>query len=1008
MKKRLLSLLVIFAALIAFIPETCADSDKITLIVEVNGDAALETAEAVLMGASEYNETDAAASYTYQLMSVQEKVQSDIKSRVDNNAEAGYTYTNVFNGFSVTVDKADIDKIKNIPNVENVYVAGSHRYIEPAEEEDISPFSDDGEESLFDNCCQMMNVPYMHELGYKGQGQAIAVIDSELDVNHEFFSSPIESPKYSKADIADLISEKNLNVSVSANRVWRSDKIPFAYSYGNNNADVYSTFLVHGSHVCGIAAGKNGSRKDGTTFSGVAPEAQIIFMGILRDSENLPDDAIIAAIDDASKMDIAAINMSLGADFAFQNSDLGSLFETVISAAVNAGIEVCVAAGNAGGLFPAPDAVDSSASGLPAVISGATSVAAAYGSTGKICSFSSWGTNTSLELKPEITAPGGSIYSSVPDDKYAVYSGTSMAAPHMTGAAALMRQYIEENYQSDNPAGFIENLIMTGAQKIWKNESEQILYSPRNQGAGLIDLKAAATTPVILLGADGKTKISLKDKLTDTFQIEFTAENLTDTDVNYDTVELFLMTDSYAYNSTYGNVVSGLKNLSFTSSDMPESITVPANSEKEISFTVQLDSEETAENLEVFTNGFYIDGFVELSDSADTVPVISIPYTGFYGDWTDAPAFDKPYYQGGRLKETFLGSESDKCVCSNITLLRCAALGKNQILETLIADKTVKKTDVADYDEYESESYAGISPNGDGDFDFLCVGVVPERPVENCAVRIENSAGEIMDVRAEANTNDEFGVLKIDGEEINAPSDKYDKYLINCTEYNDLRSLPDGDYTVYVSGNLPYDGANCEEISMKFYVDTSAPEITYKEIREENGKTYLDLSISDNRYVMGVIAEGENADGTVFEQAAYTKAVKTGDVSMDITGADISTLEITALDYAYNKYECKAAGDITAAMPQKPVLNENSIDMSFDISNKTFKTVTADIIAAVYDEYGVLKAVSFKRNEVIPEGESTQRFNFESGLAGKTVKVMIFNSVENMKPLGLGEVFSLD
>ena len=88
-----------------------ADNEKVTLIVEVRGDAALETDEAVLMGAAEYNETDASVQQTEKILSVQEKVKSDIKNKVNKKAEFGFTYTNVLNGFSVTVNKSDIEKI---------------------------------------------------------------------------------------------------------------------------------------------------------------------------------------------------------------------------------------------------------------------------------------------------------------------------------------------------------------------------------------------------------------------------------------------------------------------------------------------------------------------------------------------------------------------------------------------------------------------------------------------------------------------------------------------------------------------------------------------------------------------------------------------------------------------------------------------------------------------------------------------------------------------------------
>ncbi len=522
MLKRILCLLVISAMITAVITasgfDENTDNEKVTLIVEVNGEAALETDEAVLMGAAEYNETDEAAQQTEKILSIQESVQKDIKNKVNKKVNFGFTYTNVLNGFSVTVNKSDIEKIKALPNVKDVHISQTHKLIKPAEpieDTTIELFTDSSEKSAYENCCEMINVPYMHSLGYDGQGQAIAIIDTELDVNHEFFSSPIENPKYSKSDIANIIKEKHLNADISANQVWRSDKIPFAYNYTYKNADVYNnvSWLIHGSHTTGTAAGKNGTRKGGTKFSSVAPETQIIFMGTVgRDDEEdqLNDDAVFAALDDASKMDIAAINMSFGYDYVYTSE----LYKQIITTGVNAGIVMSAAAGNSSRYNYGIDTPDYSATGIPANISTATTVASVNSKTRKMSGFSSWGTNVSLELKPEITAPGDNIYSSFPNDEYRTASGTSASAPHITGAAALLRQYIETNYQGkyENPAKFIENLMMSSAQILYYDEENRIPYSPRNQGAGVIDLKSAAATPVILKGDSEKTKISLKDK----------------------------------------------------------------------------------------------------------------------------------------------------------------------------------------------------------------------------------------------------------------------------------------------------------------------------------------------------------------------------------------------------------------------------------------------------------------------------------------------------------------
>lgn len=1009
------------------------ERDEVTLIVEVEGEAALETPEAVSMGASDYNETDESKRHTERILSVQERVKSDIKNKVDRKAEFGFSYTNVMNGFSVTADKSDIEKIKALPNVENVYISQSCEYIEPIEQEnnaEIGLFSceystKDIESQTLENCCEMINVQCMHENGYMGQGQAVVIIDSELNVNHEMFTSSIENPKYSKSDIEQMLEEKKLNVNIDANQLYQSDKVPFAYNYSDNNSDVTHDFWnIHGTLVSGVAAGKNGTLPNGNKYSGVAPESQIIFMGITdKENRNISEDVILVAIDDASKIDVAAINMSLGKDYVFYHGNWGTMIEKSINTAVNAGIMVSAAAGNAGRV-PSVDTEmpDRSEIGKPAGVSAATTVASSksdmfwkrifdggswewiYNSAAEkgMYSNSSYGADVTLELKPEITAPGCDIYAPYPGsfNEYAVLSGTSLSAPHIAGAAALMRQYIEEKYTGkyDNPAKFIENLIMTSAKIIRKNETDTP-YSPRQQGAGLLDLKAAVTTPVILTGNDGKSKISLKDKLSDTFQIEFTAKNFTDNDIIYDTITPLVFTDDYI-GSPDKNVLNGSRDLKFTALNKPENVIVPANGEAIIRFTVKLDSEETAENLNVFTNGFFIDGFVELSDSNGELPTISIPYTGFYGDWTEVSAFNKPYYQNGSAN-TFLGSNIAEDSTGRLYL------GQNQILSRDFTNA-----------EYHAEEYAGISPNGDGNFDLLRVSIEPQRTMSDCNIWIENTSNEVVKTTKK-------------------PNAKFDKLTRNCEEF-DMLGLPDGDYTVYVSGQLAYEGAKTEEISMKFYVDTEAPKVIKKEVRYEDDVTRLNLSISDNRYVMGVKIEGKNTDNTDFKQLIYTKAGKTSDMSIDITDANISTLKITVLDYAYNKYECNPIdaptpspsitpssspeptstvrpvntetpeNEIVVTMPYEPLIGTSSAAVMFDIENNTENEVSADIVAAVYDADGILKAVSVNRNETFPKGKSSEVFNFDGKFSGKTIKVIIFDGLESMKPLGYGECFDIE
>lgn len=158
--------------------------------------------------------------------------------------------------------------------------------------------------------------------------------------------------------------------------------------------------------------------------------------------------------------------------------------------------------------------------------------------------FSSWGAAPDLTLKPEITGVGGSIYSSVDPaisgSNYGYMSGTSMATPQITGAMAVLIQYLEENYPEITGAQqrrVAANLLMSTANPVMY--SETLEYSPRLQGAGLADLVKATTTPVYFSNPDAKetrAKVEFGDDPDKNGEYEFSFEitNLSDNTVTYE------------------------------------------------------------------------------------------------------------------------------------------------------------------------------------------------------------------------------------------------------------------------------------------------------------------------------------------------------------------------------------------------------------------------------------------------------------------------------------------
>ena len=159
-------------------------------------------------------------------------------------------------------------------------------------------------------------------------------------------------------------------------------------------------------------------------------------------------------------------------------------------------------------------------------------------------SFSSWGVPGDLSIKPEITAPGGGIFSldgtnkttsgdlSGGSDKYILMSGTSMAAPQMAGIGALVKQAIERRGISQkglSDRALAQSLMMSTATPLTDEYDDY--YSVLQQGAGLVnaDAATAADSYVQVKGQDdGKVKVELGDDpaKTGTYSFTFTIQNL--------------------------------------------------------------------------------------------------------------------------------------------------------------------------------------------------------------------------------------------------------------------------------------------------------------------------------------------------------------------------------------------------------------------------------------------------------------------------------------------------
>ena len=178
-------------------------------------------------------------------------------------------------------------------------------------------------------------------------------------------------------------------------------------------------------------------------------------------------------------------------------------------------------------------------------VSGKMSTSTGSSGSYTMSDFSSWGVPSDLSMKPEITAPGGNIYSVngavAGGQAYEVMSGTSMAAPQVAGMAALVAQYIRENGLKEKTGVSVrhlaQSLLMSTAEPVY-DASTKSWYSILRQGAGLANVSNAihAESYVLVNGQpDGKVKVELGDDpdRTGVYSADFTLNNLTDEAIEY-------------------------------------------------------------------------------------------------------------------------------------------------------------------------------------------------------------------------------------------------------------------------------------------------------------------------------------------------------------------------------------------------------------------------------------------------------------------------------------------
>ncbi|HEX2620567.1 MAG TPA: S8 family serine peptidase [Phototrophicaceae bacterium] len=274
------------------------------------------------------------------------------------------------------------------------------------------------------------------EMGYDGTGQTIAILDTGVDKHHSFLTEKVVSEAcYGTTDT--FYDPYFGEINIVSNCPGGQDT-----TAPDSGLNCIADGCYHGTHVAGIAAGS------GSEFSGVAKGADLIAIQVFskittesvctyldRDTPCITafDSDIIGGLDRVyalhTSFDIASVNLSLGGgQYSSQsycdadNAATKSAIDTLRSAA----IAVVISAGNSG--------YNGSLS-APACISSAISV-------GAVDDFDIMPGFSNEATFLDLIAPGVGILSSLPGDTFAELTGTSMSAPHVAGAWAILKQFV--------------------------------------------------------------------------------------------------------------------------------------------------------------------------------------------------------------------------------------------------------------------------------------------------------------------------------------------------------------------------------------------------------------------------------------------------------------------------------------------------------------------------------------------------------------------------------------
>ncbi len=529
--------------------------------------------------------------------------------------------------------------------------------------------------------------------------------------------------------------------------------------------------------------------------------------------------------------------------------------------------------------------------------------------------FSSTGATPQLGLKPDISAVGGNIYSAIPDG-YGTMSGTSMASPQLAGIIALLCEYNADSAdyaQTDNQQTTdtqttdtqtirpqtIRTLLMNSARPLLGPNGVE--YSPRLQGAGLVNLESALEREIELTYAyNGKPKIELYDLIGDYIYIDITLTNLTDSPLDA-TLSASLINDGYEVHEIDGEqkyfsslvsvsdsksiISAGESNLNRAADDYaPYALTLDAHESRTVSLIIELDSDYSEKLASIFTNGYFVEGYIYCETASRSY---SIPYMGYAGDWTSAPILDASVYTESTYQADALSNDSaiSQPVFGGVSIV-------TPVLERYItAGLDIFSDDLSGTNIPAADEIA-FSPNGDGAADYIYLRADFLRNASSGSMTVLDSEGKAV-------------YTSLIAPNYFIKSHDYEAPVALLFEWNgsdgiNLRYiLPDGRYTLRYDFTLDYLSGVTQTYTFDVRLDTEKPSVDSYSYDADSG--ILTLTASDNhkpRYVKLFSDDSEE-----FKLIEYCPGIAEGSgftAEFDLSGYNGDSIYVEIVDCAYN------------------------------------------------------------------------------------------------------------